>query len=917
MEVDIKEDKSDPELTYPYEEVDPLNLSSPAFESKPEDVTEVENAIEHENETVPASVHEVGESSTAPFLREDSDGLLSGLLRRDINSLFDRMASLSRRLDLTGIWWCLCGRFEQERRGRKKMVLVKVIMKEREPLRVRALVMTIGLDLLKQILDAQTEPRKLENIKKEDVGGMLVENAKNPDAIREQKLEPRADGTQCLNGRSWIPCYGDLQTVIMHESYKSKYSIHLGSDKMYQDMKKLYWGPNMKPGRSWIPCYGDLQTVIMHESYKSKYLIHLGSDKMYQDMKKLYWGPNMKADIATYVRKCLTCAKVKAEHQRPSGLLVQPEIHVWKWDNITMDFVTKLPKSPQVIFAPMRETDPLEKLAKLYMKEVATRHGILVSIICDHDPRFASRFWRTLQKALGTSLDMSTAYHPETDGQSERTIQTLEDMLRACVIDFGKSHQKSYANRRTKPLEFEFGDIVLLKVSPWKGAVRIGKRKKLSPCYIGPFKILARVGHVAYTLELPGELKGIHSTFYVLNLKKCLAKGDIVVLMDKIQLDDKLRMIEEPVEVIDRELHFIEEPVEIMDREVKRLKQSRIPIVKRLEWDFMWLDRVGFDVLMDFEMDNRDCFNSIARWACEYAAPPSINVVRKWSIGYGEEFSKKGTLRKSLLPHRWRPHAGYMSLDKPVVFKVQKTSSRAKSVSQGAKPRAKTRHKKPVTSFKQTLVSIKEQATGGTTSLGVTSKERANPQISSDFTAKADPGLSAPNNFIPLQQGMDEGTKNTSYDHIFAGTDSYVLADQTKSVSKGLETVLTQPTIEKGASSNVIHGDKEEAFTAIHDDKEEASSIIKLEDLAKLSLQWEIPKEFISLPVKVESAQAKFKTLDALPSLLLNVTKALNKFAEVLKSTSTKARNQSVLSAGQADIMPAEGEKDTNQATIS
>nr|GFC47931.1 reverse transcriptase domain-containing protein [Tanacetum cinerariifolium] len=126
----------------------------------------------------------------------------------------------------------------------------------------------------------------------------------------------------------------------------------------------------------------------MHESHKSKYSIHPGFDKMYQDMKKLYWWTNMKADIATYVRKCLTCAKVKTEHQRPSGLLVQPEIPVWKWDNITMDFVTKLPKSPQ------------EKLAKLYLKEVVARHGIPVSIICDRDPIFASRFWRALQKAL-------------------------------------------------------------------------------------------------------------------------------------------------------------------------------------------------------------------------------------------------------------------------------------------------------------------------------------------------------------------------------------------------------------------------------------------------------------------------------------------------------------------------------------
>ncbi|GKB69388.1 putative reverse transcriptase domain-containing protein [Tanacetum coccineum] len=182
----------------------------------------------------------------------------------------------------------------------------------------------------------------------------MVENSKDPEKFRMEKLEPRADGTLCFNGRSWLPCYGDLRTVIMHESHKSKYSIHPGSDKMYQDMKKLYW-----------------------------------------------W-PNMKVDIATYVSKCLTCAKVKAEHQRPSGLLVQHDIPQWKWDNIMMDFVTKLPK----------ETDPLEKLARMYLKDVVTRHGIPVSIICDRDPRFASHFCRSLQKALGTNLDMSTAYHP-------------------------------------------------------------------------------------------------------------------------------------------------------------------------------------------------------------------------------------------------------------------------------------------------------------------------------------------------------------------------------------------------------------------------------------------------------------------------------------------------------------------------
>ncbi|GKB78402.1 putative reverse transcriptase domain-containing protein [Tanacetum coccineum] len=195
----------------------------------------------------------------------------------------------------------------------------------------------------------------------------------------------------------------------------------------------------------------------------------------------------------------------------------------------------------------------MEKLTRLYLKEILYRHGVPVSIISDRDSHFTSNFWRSLQKALGKKLDMSTSYRPQTDGQSERTIQTLEDMLRSCVIDFGRlensqlhhpelicetfekigkasiknrlltarSRQKSYADRRTKPLEFEVGDLVLLKESPWKGVVRFGKSEKLSPRYIGPFKILARVGPVAYTLELTKELKGVHSTFHVSNLKKC------------------------------------------------------------------------------------------------------------------------------------------------------------------------------------------------------------------------------------------------------------------------------------------------------------------------------------------------------------------------------------------------------------
>ncbi|GJS27354.1 putative reverse transcriptase domain-containing protein [Tanacetum coccineum] len=254
------------------------------------------------------------------------------------------------------------------------------------PLRVRALVMTIGLNLPKQILDAQMEAQKPENIKNED----------------------------------------ELVTLL----WRSEDCDHA------------------------------------------------------------------RADIATYVRKCLTCAKVKAEHQRPLGLLVQPEIPKWKWDNLAMDFITKLPK----------ETDPMEKLARMYLKEI------------------------------------------------KQKIQAAHD------------RQKSYADLKRKPIEFQVGDRVMLKVSPWKGVVHLGKRGKLNLRYVGPFKVLEKVGVVAYKLELPEELSWVHNTFHVSNLKKCYADEPLAVLLDGLHFDDKL--------------YFVEEPVKIIDHEVKQFKKSRIPIIK-------------------------------------------------------------------------------------------------------------------------------------------------------------------------------------------------------------------------------------------------------------------------------------------------------------------------------------------------
>ncbi|KAJ9547869.1 hypothetical protein OSB04_020412 [Centaurea solstitialis] len=413
------------------------------------------------------------------------------------------------------------------------------------------------------------------------------------------------------------------------------------------------WGLLTRFGRVWVPRAGTARQTLLEEAHKSKFSIHPGATKMYRDLRTGYWWPGMKRDVARYVESCLTCLKVKAEHQKPHGKMQPLEIPEWKWENITMDLITKLPKTPRkfdaiwvivdrltksALFLAISESSTAEQLAEIYVKEVVSRHGVPVSIISDRDVRFASRFWERFHSELGTRLLFSTAYHPQTDGQSEHTIQTLEDMLRACVLDFGgswdtylplaefsynnsyhssigmppfemlygrrcrtpicwgevgqrvlgstevvqrttediqrirerlrtaQSRQKSYTDRWRSNLEFQVGDRVLLKVSSWKGVIRFRKRGKLGPRYIGPFMVLARVGKVAYRLELPAVLRHIHSTFHVSQLRKCLADEMAHISLDDIQVDESL--------------NYVERPVAVLDRKVKMLRSKEIGIVK-------------------------------------------------------------------------------------------------------------------------------------------------------------------------------------------------------------------------------------------------------------------------------------------------------------------------------------------------
>nr|GEU82440.1 hypothetical protein [Tanacetum cinerariifolium] len=314
----------------------------------------------------------------------------------------------------------------------------------------------------------------------------------------------------------------------------------------------------------------DMRMVILNEAHKSRYYVHPGADKMYHDLRDMYWWPGMKRDIAIYI----TMELITKLPRSRSG-------HDAIW--VIVDRLTK-----SAHFLAIHEDFSMEKLAILYIDVIVARHGVPVSIIFRASWAI---YFTLLAKALGTRLDLSTAYHPQTDGQSERTVQTLEDMLRADdrqvvlikeKIKAASDRQKSYANKRHKPLEFEVGERVLLRVSPWKGVVRFGKKGKLASRYVRPFEILERIGLVAYRLRLPEELKNVYDTFHVSNLKKCLADANLHVPLHEIK--------------VDKTLCFVKEPVEIMDREIKKLKRKKRALVK-----VRWILKRGLEFTWEHE----------------------------------------------------------------------------------------------------------------------------------------------------------------------------------------------------------------------------------------------------------------------------------------------------------------------------
>jgi hypothetical protein len=405
-----------------------------------------------------------------------------------------------------------------------------------------------------------------------------------------------------------------------------------------------------------VPEIEHLRQLILREAHDLAYSIHPGSTKMYQDLKEKYWWYGLKRDVATHVALCDVCQRVKAEHQRPAGLLQPLKVPEWKWEEISMDFIVGLPRTRDgydsiwVIvdrltkvahFIPVKTTYSGAQLAELYMSRIVCLHGVPKKIVSDRGTQFTSRFWKRLHESMDTKLNFSSAYHPQTDGQTERTNQVLEDMLRACALKHGRSwdkslpyaefsynnsyqaslkmapfealygrkcrtplywnqteesqvfgpkilqeaekqvqiirenlkvaqsRQKSYADNRRRELMFEVGDFVYLKVSPMRGMKRFKVKGKLSPRYIGPFKILERKGEVAYQLELPDRLSDGHDVFHVSQLKKCLRVPEEQLPMEELNVNEDLTYSEHPVRILETS---------------RRITRSKVISICKVQW---------------------------------------------------------------------------------------------------------------------------------------------------------------------------------------------------------------------------------------------------------------------------------------------------------------------------------------------
>ncbi|KAG8472903.1 hypothetical protein CXB51_034775 [Gossypium anomalum] len=351
-------------------------------------------------------------------------------------------------------------------------------------------------------------------------------------------------------------------------------------------------------GKIYIPKDSDLRQSILKEAHGGLCAMHPRGNKLYHDLRELYWWPGLKGEVTEFVGKCLTCQQVKAEHQLPSGLLQPVKIPLWKWERVTMDFVSGLPLTPtkkdsiwvvvdrltkSTHFIPVRTDYSLQKLAKLYVAEIVQLHGVPVSIISDRDPRFTSQFWDTLLtsevvgriscrcQSLRTTTVIRRVLGPELVADTEDKVRIIRDRLKEAA-----DRQKSYADLKRREIEYSVGDMVFLKVSPWKKILRFGKKGKLSPRFIGPYQVLKRVGPVAYQLELPPELDRIHDVFHVSMLRHYRSDPTHIVSVAEIE--------------VQTDLTFEEEPVQILDRDVKVLRRKSVPLVKKgdameLKWN--------------------------------------------------------------------------------------------------------------------------------------------------------------------------------------------------------------------------------------------------------------------------------------------------------------------------------------------